>query len=125
MIGERIRLAREVSKLTQKQLADLSGVPIGTLGPIENGRVLNTPAEYIERIATATGFPPSFFERGPLPDVQDGFFRKLASGKAKDEKQVRAQARLIIELLQSSENKLRLPPVQIEPIQHSPTIKGN
>ena len=123
MIGERIRLAREASKLTQRQLAHLSGVPLGTLGPIENGRVLNPPAIHIQKIAAATGFPPSFFRRGALPDIRNDFFRKLASGTAKDEKQVRAQSRLIIELLQSSEKKLRLPPVQIEPIQHSPTLE--
>ncbi len=123
MIGERIRLAREVNKLTQKRLAELSGVPIGTIGPIENGRALNLRADDIKRIATATGFPFSFFGRGPLPDIRDGFFRKLASGKAKDEKQVRAQARLIIELLQLSENRLRLPPVQIEPIRRCPTVE--
>lgn len=116
MIGERVRLAREATKLTQRQLADRSGVPIGTLGPVENARLATLASAHILGIAEATGFPPSFFELGPLPDMPEGRFRKRAKGRAKDEKQLRAHARLIVELVRTAEDKLDLPAVRIKPV---------
>ena len=123
MIGERVRLVRELNKLTQQQLADLSGVPIGTLGPIENGRWADTEGEAIGRIAAVTGFPESFFFRGTLPDIQEGYFRKRKRGRAKDEKQLRAHVRLIVEIVQSAEDAIRLPPIRLNPVENDLTLE--
>ena len=118
MIGLRVRLARETCKFTQKELAELSGVPIGTLSSIESGRTQNPSDEFIERFAAATSFPHSFFKLGPLPDVPDGHFRRLKKGRAKDTKRVRAQVRLISEIVQRADRELNLPLVTIRPISH-------
>ena len=115
MIGERIRLAREACRLTQQDLADRSGVPLGTLGAIEAGRVAEPSKATLEGVSAATGFPIPFFQLGPLPDLPEGYFRKLKRGQAKDTKQFRAQVRQVVELVQRSEQKLRLPLVKIEP----------
>lgn len=115
MIGERIRLAREACRLTQQNLADRSGVPLGTLSAIEAGRVAEPSMATIEGVAAATGFPVPFFQLGPLPDLPEGYFRKLRRGQAKDTKQFRAQVRQLVELVQRAEAHLRLPPVKIEP----------
>lgn len=116
MIGERIRLAREACRLTQHELADLSEVPPGTVSRIESGS-LNPSGEAVERIAAATGFATSFFYRGPLPDVDEGFFRRLKKGSAKDAKQFRAQVRQVVELVQIAEGQLKLPPVTVKPVR--------
>ena len=122
MIGERVRLVREASSLTQQQLAELSGVPVGTLGPIENGRVLDPGDESIRQIAAVTGFPVSFFYGGPLPDLQEGYFRKLKRGSAKDEKRLRAHVRLVLEIVQQAERDLQLPPIRLVPIETDPML---
>ena len=38
-VGESVRIIRELQGLSQNQLAELSGVPQGTLSAIENDRV--------------------------------------------------------------------------------------
>ena len=114
MIGERIRLAREACRLTQQDLADRSGIPLGTLSAIEAGRVAEPSSATIAGVALATGFPVPFFQLGPLPDLPEGYFRKLKRGQAKDSKQFRAQVRQVVEIVQRSERELRLPPVTIE-----------
>jgi Zn-dependent peptidase ImmA (M78 family)/transcriptional regulator with XRE-family HTH domain len=116
MIGERVRIAREICRLTQLDLAERTGVPLGTIGWIESGRTVAPLEDQIERIAAATGFPTSFFHLGTLPDLPEGHFRKLKRGTAKDEKQLRAQVRLVVELVQRAEQQVRLPNVAIEAI---------
>lgn len=118
MIGLRIRLARETCRFTQRELADLSGVSIGTLSSIESGRIQNPSDEHIRCLANTTAFPVSFFKLGSLPDVPEGYYRKLKRGKAKDTKRILAQVRLIAEIVQRADQKLRLPVVTIRPISH-------
>jgi Zn-dependent peptidase ImmA (M78 family)/DNA-binding XRE family transcriptional regulator len=119
MIGERIRLAREACRLTQEELAAASGLAQGTLSAIEAGRVLNPSAEAVERIAVATAYPTSFFYLGPLPDLPEGRYRRLKKGTSKEGKQVRAQVRQVVEIVQRSEATLKLPPVRLEPRRSS------
>lgn len=117
MIGERVKLAREACRFTQQELAARGGISQGTLSEIEAGRVINPSDKTIARIAAATQFPVSFFHRGPLPDLPDGHFRRLARGTSKVEKQVRAQVRHVVEIVQESEQVLRLPLIRIEPVR--------
>lgn len=118
MIGERVRLAREASRLTQQELAVASGIPLGTLGDIEAGQIINPSGETIDRIAHATTYPIEFFHLGPLPDLPEGNYRRLKRGKSKVTKQIRAQVRQVVELVQRAEGdgSLRLPNVLLEPI---------
>jgi Zn-dependent peptidase ImmA (M78 family)/transcriptional regulator with XRE-family HTH domain len=116
MIGERIRLAREACQLTQKELAQVANISQSAISAFEAGRLLEPSAEAIEQISAATAFPVRFFFGGPLPDLPDGHYRRLASGTSKVDKQVRAQVRQIVELVQRAESKLRLPPVRLDPL---------
>ena len=38
-VGESVRIVRELQELSQSRLAELTGIPQGTLSAIENGRV--------------------------------------------------------------------------------------
>lgn len=115
MISERVRHAREFCNLTQTALAELAGVTQSKVSEIEGSRQLATP-EDVQRIATATGFPVEFFHAGPLPDLPDGNFRRLKRGKARVTRQVRAQTRQIVELVQRAESAVRMPPVRLSPV---------
>lgn len=117
MIGERVRLAREASRLTQEELAEAAGVPLGTLGDIELGHIINPAEDAVSRIASTTTFPIEFFYLGPLPDLPEGNYRRLKRGKSKVTKQIRAQVRQVVELVQRAEDGfVRLPNVLVEPI---------
>jgi Zn-dependent peptidase ImmA (M78 family)/transcriptional regulator with XRE-family HTH domain len=119
VIGERVKLAREASRFTQQELAARANVSQAALSEIEAGRVMNPLDETVAKIAEATQFPVRFFYRGPLPDLPDGHYRRLARGTSKVEKQIRAQVRHIVEIVQESEQLLRLPHVMIEPVHVS------
>ncbi len=116
MIGERIRLAREFCGLTQQELADGAGISQPALSQIEVGQVREPVRQTMEAISDATGFPLSYFDLGPLPDLPEGNYRKLARGTVRASKQVRAQTRHIVEIVQRGERSLRLPPVRIAPV---------
>lgn len=116
MIGERVRLAREATRMTQNELAAAAEIAQGTLSDLEAGRIFTPADETIERIARATTFPLNFFYRGPLPDMPDGNFRKLKRGTSKVGRQVRAQVRHLVEIVQEADGKLKLPPVVLEPV---------
>lgn len=116
MISERVRHARDFCALTQTTLAELAGMPQSKVSDIEGSRQDATP-EDVKRIARATGFPVAFFHQGPLPDLPDGNFRRLKRGKVRVTRQVRAQARQLVELVQRAEGTLTMPPVRITPVR--------
>lgn len=53
--GSRIRLAREAAQLTQRELAEKSGVPFGTLFKIEQGVIEQPKLVDIATIAAVFG----------------------------------------------------------------------
>ncbi len=113
MIGERVRLVREGSLLTQQELAAAAGIAQGTLSAIEKSEM---PAsdELLSRIASATSYPVTFFHLGILPDMPEGYHRKFQKGTAKAEKQVRAHVRMVVDFIQRSEHVVKLPPITLE-----------
>lgn len=116
MIGERIRLAREACRLTQEELAQAANISQSAISAFEAGRLLEPSQDAIEQIAAATAFPISFFHAGPLPDLPDGNYRRLIRGASKVDKQVRAQVRQIVEVVQRADaGSVRLPPISLEP----------
>jgi Zn-dependent peptidase ImmA (M78 family)/DNA-binding XRE family transcriptional regulator len=116
MIGERIRLARESLQLTQKDLASAANVPQSKISEIESGRDADPDEAVVAAVGKATNFPVGFFYQGPLPDLPSGHYRKLKRGTVKVSKQVRAQSRQVLELIQRAESQLVLPPVAITPV---------
>lgn len=117
MIGERVRHARDFCGLTQTALAELADLAQSKVSDIEAGRSGRPKPEDIQRIARATGFPVGFFDLGALPDLPDGNFRRLKRGKARVTRQIRAQARQIVELVQRAESEVSMPPVRIKPVR--------
>jgi Zn-dependent peptidase ImmA (M78 family)/transcriptional regulator with XRE-family HTH domain len=124
VVGERVKLAREASRLTQQDLADAIGAPLSAIADVEVGRVRTPSEDLVRHIAVATSFPVGFFERGPLPYMPDGHYRKLKRGTARVSKQIRAQVRQVLELVQNAEETVPLPPVQISAVRGSLTSTG-
>ena len=118
MIGERVRLVREACGFTQQELASLAGVSQRVISEIESMQAVSPSASSVAAIAEASGYPIEFFYLGPLPDLPEGHYRRLARGTVKIEKQVRAHTRHLVELVQLAEKKqiIKLPDVTLEPI---------
>jgi transcriptional regulator with XRE-family HTH domain len=57
-VGESVRMVRELQELSQRQLAELTGIPQATLSAIENGRV-NLGVERAKVLATALACHPA------------------------------------------------------------------
>jgi Zn-dependent peptidase ImmA (M78 family)/transcriptional regulator with XRE-family HTH domain len=97
--GDRIRQAREISGLTQRQLADAIGVDQSTVGRWERDLV-STPEEQLQSIAFATGFPIAFFRRGAGPEFPFGSLMNRArkSLTSSDRDRLRQVGRLTFEL---------------------------
>lgn len=60
MVGKKIRAYREFRGYSQKQLAELSGINVGTIRKYELG-IRNPKPDQLERIATALGLNVSVF----------------------------------------------------------------
>ena len=60
MVGKKIRASREFRGYSQKQLAELSGINVGTIRKYELG-IRNPKPDQLERIATALGLNVSVF----------------------------------------------------------------
>jgi transcriptional regulator with XRE-family HTH domain len=70
-LGDKIRQLREMSGLTQGQLASHSAVSQGYLSQLENGEVKNPSAAVLLRIAQAMGIDPDeLFEAAGYPTVR-------------------------------------------------------
>lgn len=69
--GERIRQVRELSRLTQAELAENIGATQPAVSHMESGRT--QPSIFmLDRIAMVTGFLPSFFRQPPGPEFPMG-----------------------------------------------------
>lgn len=67
-IGERIRNARKLSGLSQKELAQLSGVSLSWIRKLEQGEYNETRIETLRQLAAALGTPTTAL-MGPRPDT--------------------------------------------------------
>lgn len=59
MLGANIVSMRKARGITQKQLSEMSGIPIQTLVRYEKGQTEHIPASKIEKIASALGVKAS------------------------------------------------------------------
>jgi len=73
LIGERIQRLRTGRGLTGKQLAKATGIPQGSIGAIETGRMLPDPARLLA-LATVFGTSVDFILTGGpvIPETTDG-----------------------------------------------------
>ena len=83
MVGEKIRAYREFRGLNQIQLADLSGINVGTIRKYELG-IRNPKPDQLEKIASALGLNVSVFLDFNIETVGDVFSLLFAIDKAVD-----------------------------------------
>ena len=97
--GDRIRQAREIAGLTQKELADRASVDQSTVARWERDLVVVSD-EQLQRIALATTFPISFFRRTTGPEFPFGSLMNRArkSLHSDDRDRLRQIGRLTFEL---------------------------
>jgi Zn-dependent peptidase ImmA (M78 family)/transcriptional regulator with XRE-family HTH domain len=108
--GVRLRQARELAGLTQRELADAAGLAQPRLSVAERrGGELPLPA--VTEMAAATGFPVEFFEAEPTLQLADEpvHFRAQASVRAGQVKQARRAGELIAEQALRMRGSLRVP----------------
>lgn len=91
--GERIRSARLISGLTQKELANVAGLSQALVSQVESGLRIATD-DTVQAVGRAVGMPQSFFEVA-TQNIPDGTmrFRKLASTRITETRRVEELAR--------------------------------
>lgn len=115
MNGERLKIAREAAWLTQKGLADMSGVSAGTISKIEHGLMLNTADKLIEPLADAIGVPVDYFSDDLLPDYPDGRFRKQSRLSSSARKAIASQAAMASGVVHDADMRYRMLKVTFQP----------
>jgi Zn-dependent peptidase ImmA (M78 family)/transcriptional regulator with XRE-family HTH domain len=107
--GTRVRQAREVSGLTQSELAIATKVHQSTITYIEMGR-FEPSDDLLERIASQTAFPLAFFQQGDPPAFPEGSLLFRARGSMTSS--VRAQAlrygEIVFEMVERLSARLRV-----------------
>lgn len=130
-LASRVRTARELRGLTQRETVDLMDDPISTaaLSQIESGKVRPTD-QTARELARALEVPTEFFfaqwpegsSEGRDPAV---FFRDLRSTPARERKRALALARILNDLIAAIETYVRLPrlelPTLAEPFDGEPS----
>jgi Zn-dependent peptidase ImmA (M78 family)/DNA-binding XRE family transcriptional regulator len=93
--GERIRQVRELMGWTQEQASQLLGITQPSIAKIEGDRV-GASEQIIEKLAVASGFPPSFFSREPEFDFPAGslLFRAHAAMTVRETAEIYRYAQL-------------------------------
>ena len=115
MNGERLRQARELCGLTQKELADLADVVQSAIAQIESG--LFAPSPMLEKtLALSTGFDLSFLN-DPNPPIEFPVGSLLYRGRAKvspkDKAATHRLAQLLFEKTVSLKKQFRPIPVSL------------
>jgi Zn-dependent peptidase ImmA (M78 family)/DNA-binding XRE family transcriptional regulator len=121
MIGQRIKLAREVLGITQSELAEMLGTTQSAVASIEGG-VYRPSKQYVESIARRTGFSVSFFEKGEPPEFPFGsiLYRAQAAVKQGPRAKAHAVARAVFELAVTLAGRLKKIPVNIPRVDDDP-----
>lgn len=114
MIGQRIKLARDVLGTTQAELASVLGTTQSAVASIEAG-IYQPSQQYLETIARRTGFSVGFFTKGEPPEFPFGsiLYRAQASVKQGPRTKAHGLAHLAFELAVSLADRLRKIPINI------------
>jgi Zn-dependent peptidase ImmA (M78 family)/DNA-binding XRE family transcriptional regulator len=122
MIGYRIKLAREVCGITQFELAEILGSTQSGVASMEAGLYRPSP-EFIKTIAAKTGFAPTFFDKGEIPEFPYGtlLYRVQAAVKKAPKAQAHALCHVAFELASFLSSRLRKVPVNIPKLSEDPS----
>ena len=92
----RLRLARDVEKMSQTSLADLISATPAAISQFESGET--SPSEdKVSSMAAALGVPVSFL-RLPMTEMHEGFFRSLRKSTVAERRWARSLAHLVHDL---------------------------
>lgn len=113
--SERLRLARERRGLTQKALAEKTGLTSRTISTYENyersGEFEQIANDSINKIAAALGYPVSFFECENRHDLEDSAvsFRAMSKLSAQKKNAAISAGVLVQDITEWMESKFKLP----------------
>ncbi len=115
----RLTQARILSELTKAELAEMAGISPAAVGQYEAG-AMSPRTELIAALARHLDVPVEFFAAGrPLGrlDATQAHFRSLRATRAKDRLKAATHAEQLWELVYALEKRMRLPDVNIPPVQ--------
>lgn len=118
---ERIKQARELSGLTQNELAEKINVQQAWVAKIESGR--KAPSrELMASLSQVTEQPLSFFAQDSILELGDGtlLFRAKAGISRKKEIEARRHAEIVLEMLLRFAERFDQIPVVIAPVHDRP-----
>ena len=104
---DRLRLARELAKLSQAQVAGKVGLTPAAISQFESGAA-RPSAETIGRLSEVLKVPIGFFAR-PVSQTHEGFFRSLRRTSVADRRRARAIAHLAHDLAVEAARSGHLP----------------
>ncbi len=110
--SNRLRLARFLSGVTMKELAERTQVTGAAISQFESGSARPSPAT-LSRLALATGVPMSFFAHGrrelSIGEMDGTHFRSLRSAPKKERAKAWAWSELALDLAAACELYVELP----------------
>ena len=121
--GSRIRQARELRGMTQKELAAHVGVNQSAIAQIEKERY--TPSsDLLKAIATETGFLPSFFEQEPIDSFPLGSlsYRSKRALTAREETAAYQHAKISFEQVKKMASHLEIPHPRLPRTTEKPSV---
>jgi Zn-dependent peptidase ImmA (M78 family)/DNA-binding XRE family transcriptional regulator len=125
---QRLRVARQLRKMTRAGLAEELDVSAAAVGQWEAG-VVRPKAQTLLEIASVLKFPIAYFATSGLPlpdfDTESSFFRSLRKSSQIDREAAMAHAALIAELVEVIERYAKLPSFHIPeyPIEEDATLE--
>jgi Zn-dependent peptidase ImmA (M78 family)/DNA-binding XRE family transcriptional regulator len=114
IVGDRVRQARTIKGLTQKQLADLVGVRQPAVAQFEHGSRQPSP-ETLEAIAFATAFPVAFFSKEQLTHFPFGtlLFRGKTRMSERERTEAHELAAILYEAIETLAKNIKPLPIKI------------
>ncbi len=115
VLPDRIRVARELRGLTQRDVVEKMGHTISppALSQIEAGKLRPSPAT-AERLAATLGVPLTFFSaQWPAGGQPVTYFRNLRATSVRERRRASAQALLLSDFVAALEHHVRIPEVSV------------
>lgn len=123
-LPDRIRSARELRGLTQRQVIEKAGGALSapSLSQIESGKLRPSQAT-VALLAETLEVPPAFFSvQWPDGDRPSTFFRHLRSTSVRDRRRATAQALLLSDFVAALGQLVRLPDIEVPSV---PAARGS
>ncbi len=112
--ADRIRLARELRGMTQREVVDAIGGAISApaVSQIESGKIRPSLAT-VEALAAALRVPPEFFSAQWPESPSHTFFRDLRSTSVRERRRAAAQTLLLSNFITALSQHVRMPEVDV------------